>query len=229
MVGGFAMGLAGSIHCSCVCGGIASSLLLAASPNDATPASQLRALASIQTGRAFTYAAGGAIVAAAGSSFAGLLHLAGWQPVVRVAAAAVIVIVGLSMAGVLPQQGFARLAGGMFGRIRQRIPSGAVRNIPMVSGMLWGLTPCGMVYNALMMAMVAGSAINGALFMSGFALATTPAVSLAAYGSVRAVRGSGGLVRPPRMKALLGTLVAVFGMASAVFPAHSLTNLCFPG
>jgi uncharacterized protein len=227
-IGGFAMGFAGSLHCSCVCGGIASSLLLAARSDDPAPASQARALAAIQAGRALTYALGGALVASVGSSFAGLLYLAGWQPVVRVAAAFVIVAVGLSIAGILPRSGLSTFVRAVNERLRRTLPRRVAGSVPLLSGMAWGLAPCGMVYNALMMAMVTGSAVNGALFMSGFALATVPAVSLAAFGSAHVVRGSRTASRK-RLKTTLGASLAVFGLVSAAIPAHSLTSLCLPG
>jgi sulfite exporter TauE/SafE len=228
LAGGFVVGLAGSLHCSCVCGGIASSLLLATAPSSSAQRLQLRALASIQAGRALTYVLGGAVVASVGSSFASLMHLAGLQAAARIMAAALLVAVGLSIAGILPRYGLFKAVPAVHERIRRRLPARMTEGLPVVSGMVWGFAPCGMVYNALMMAMVSGSGTDGALFMGGFAIATMPAVSLAAYGSARAVGGA-SMLSWPRLRTAAGTIVAILGLASAVIPSEALTSLCLPG
>lgn len=228
LAGGFVMGLAGSLHCSCVCGGIASSLLIATAPGSSAQGSQLRALACIQTGRALTYVLCGAVVASVGSSFAALMHLAGLQAAARMMAAAVIVAVGLSIAGIFPRHGLSRVVSAAHERIRRWPPARMTRGLPVISGMVWGLAPCGMVYNALMMATVSGSGTDGAIFMGGFAIATMPAVSLAAYGSARAAVGA-HVLSHPRLRAVAGAAVAILGLASVAIPSEVLTNFCLPG
>lgn len=227
LAGGFLMGLAGSLHCSCVCGGIASSLLLATAGSSAG-GSHLRALFGIQSGRALTYVFGGAFVASVGSSFASLMHLAGLQAAARMMAAAVVVAVGMSIAGILPRYDLSNAASAVHKRVRLLIPEGIMGGIPLISGMAWGFAPCGMVYNALMMAMVSGSGTDGALFMAGFAIATIPAVSIAAYGSAKAVGGM-GLLAHRHLRTAAGMIVSLVGLASAVIPAEALTSLCLPG
>lgn len=43
-------------------------------------------------------------------------------------------------------------------------------------GLLWGLLPCGMIFSALLMAAIAGSPLQGALYMLAFGLGTLPAL-----------------------------------------------------
>lgn len=228
LMSGLAMGFAGSLHCSCVCGGIASSLLMAARPADAAPMSRIGALAAIQAGRALTYTVAGAVVGSAGWSFAGILSLGGLQPVARSLGALVIVAVGLSMAGILPWRNpMAAIASSLNARMRALLPSRIAGGVPLLTGMAWGFAPCAMVYNALLIAMLTGSAFGGALFMSGFALATIPAVGLTAYGAVGMVR-VGGALSGPRLKTILGTLFVILGLASATLPNSALAGLCIP-
>jgi sulfite exporter TauE/SafE len=43
-----------------------------------------------------------------------------------------------------------------------------------MAGSVWGLVPCGMVYGALLAALLSGSAVRGALLMLAFGLGTLP-------------------------------------------------------
>jgi sulfite exporter TauE/SafE len=103
----------------------------------------------------------------------------------RWAAAVAMLWIGFSVAGLLPPlsvldrwaQPVARLVCAMQREVPRAHWAGGV-----VSGMLWGLLPCAMVYAALFTAMLAGGAISGALVMLGFGIGTASAVSLAALG-----------------------------------------------
>ena len=101
-VAGALMGLAGSLHCAGVCGGIASSLLLATEAADGAPAARAATLLKVQLGRALSYALFGAVVGSGGAAFAELIHLAGMQPMTRIAAACALVWTGCSVAGLAP-------------------------------------------------------------------------------------------------------------------------------
>lgn len=222
IIGGALMGLAGSLHCAGVCGGIASSLLLATSPA-ATPASRSTVLLTTQIGRALSYTLCGALVGSGGAAFAHLLALANAQPMLRVVAAGLIVWTGCSVAGL--GRGFSALDR----LIAARMPSIRSRTImtnPLVMGLLWGFAPCGMVYAAMLNAMMTGSAAQGAQFMAGFGLGTIPAVAATAFGvSAMACRG---LRLPARatLRRVLGTSIAALGLVSLAEPAASLASLC---
>ncbi|WP_179593380.1 sulfite exporter TauE/SafE family protein [Cupriavidus plantarum] len=78
-----------------------------------------------------------------------------------------------------------------------------------IKGLLWGLVPCGMVYAALALALLAGNAASGALVMAAFGLGTLP--NLVALSGV-----SGWLrrqARRPAVRTLAGLAVAGFGVA----------------
>lgn len=222
-IGGAVLGLAGSLHCAGLCGGIASSLLLATSSPDVTASGRAATLLRIQLGRALSYTLFGAAVGAGGAAFGGLVALAGVQPAMRIAAACALAWTGLSVAGLVP--GF---------RVIDRVLAAASsirtrssRRLPLPSslalGMAWGFAPCGMVYAALLNAMLSGSTLAGAEFMAGFGLATIPAVAAAAFGVT--TLASARVSRRGFRSALGATLVAL-GAASMIEPAMSLAALC---
>ena len=220
------MGLAGSLHCAGLCGGIASSLLLATEARDGASATRAATLLKIQFGRALSYTLCRAMVGGGGAAFAGLVNLAGVQPMTRIAAACALVWTGCSVAGLAPS--FAILDRIQASTFRSW-PVAARRQLrnphPVVLGILWGFAPCGMVYAALFNAILSGSMVSGAAFMAGFGLATIPAVASAAFG-VTALAGFGVRLPRSKLRAALGTVLLGLGLASLVEPAASLSALC---
>ena len=220
------MGLAGSLHCAGLCGGIASSLLLATDAPDVAPATRAATLLKIQFGRALSYTLCRAMVGGGGAAFAGLVNLAGVQPMTRIAAACALVWTGCSVAGLAPS--FAILDRIQASTFRSW-PVAARRPFrkphPVVLGILWGFAPCGMVYAALFNAILSGSMASGAAFMAGFGLATIPAVASAAFG-VTALAGFGVRLPRSKLRAALGTALLALGLASLAEPAASLSALC---
>lgn len=77
------------------------------------------------------------------------------------------------------------------------------------TGLAWGLVPCGMVYGALGLALLAGNAASGALVMGAFGLGTLP--------NLLALSGFSGWLRRqarrPAVRTLAGLAVAGFGVA----------------
>jgi sulfite exporter TauE/SafE len=142
-------------------------------------------------GRIITYAALGGVVAAAGSFTMVAAHLAHLQKAVMIFAGALIVLMGLVMAGWLP---IGRIFGDYsspdgwiskgFGKLL-KVKSTTVY-LPL--GLLLGLLPCGPMYTALLgsarAGMDTGSAYNGILagmgLMAAFGLGTVPALFLVA-------------------------------------------------
>ncbi len=225
-VGGALMGLAGSLHCAGLCGGIASSLLLATQTSDAAPLTRAAALLKIQLGRALSYTLYGAMVGGGGAAFTGLINLAGVQPMTRIAAACALVWAGCSVAGLAPS--FAALDRTLTSTFKSW-PAATTRRFrnshPVMLGILWGFSPCGMVYAALLNAMLSGSFAAGAGFMAGFGLATIPAVATAAFG-VTALAGFGSRLPRSKLRGALGAAILALGLASLVEPAASLSALC---
>jgi uncharacterized protein len=90
------------------------------------------------------------------------------------------------------------------------------------AGMAWGWIPCGMVYAALPLALVAGGPLQGALVMLAFGFGTLPnmlAVDVAVHGISRA--GQTGAVRSLAwIRPLAGTAIIVFGISGLAHAAR---------
>jgi len=75
-------------------------------------------------------------------------------------------------------------------------------------GLAWGLVPCGMVYGALALALLAGNAVSGALVMGAFGLGTLP--------NLLVISGLSGylrqLSRKPAVRVASGLVVIGFGL-----------------
>ncbi|MFT4181418.1 MAG: sulfite exporter TauE/SafE family protein [Rhizobium sp.] len=223
LMSGLLLGFAGSAHCACLCGGIASSLMLATAPERRRSTSFLM----IQLGRVLTYVAAGAAVGSMMEAFGRLLRFSGGQEVLRLIAAAALIWSGLSIIGILPA--IRRLDGGIMaviGRAPAAISRPLNASTPLVVGICWGLAPCAMVYNALMTAMLTGSMAGGALFMTGFGLATIPAVSAVAAGTAMLTGSQRARQRGPALRRMAGLTLAAIGILSATFPGASLAGLC---
>lgn len=225
-IGGALLGLAGSLHCAGVCGGIASTLLLATSSAGAKSGAAAAALVKIQLGRALSYALFGAVVGGGGAAFGELLDLSGMQIIFRTLAACTLVWAGCSVAGLgrgFPS--FDRVLATVVNAARPSVSRPFASAHPVVMGVIWGFAPCGMVYAALLNAMMTASTAGGAEFMAGFGLATIPAVASAAFG-VTALAGLGRSLRQAARRRLLGGAIAALGLLSLVEPAASLSALC---
>lgn len=217
LAGGLMLGLASSFHCACMCGGMASGALFILNPR--TPTERGWTLALLQMGRITTYAIGGAVLAGVAGLSLGPATTAASYKLLQWLSAGILTWVGLSTAGVLPAVSLPGSSGGL-AAASARVLSAFRRRprlMPVAAGMGWGLTPCPMVYAALIPAMLSGSAANGFAWMAGFGVGTAPAVIGAAL-SVSAVAE----VRRSRVARIVaGLAVASFGVFSAIrdFPA----------
>lgn len=222
-LGGFLTGAAGSLHCFGICGGIASSLFLATGPGTGSWAPAANALA-LQLGRVTTYALLGALAGSGGGAVTLLLDFSGAQQILRLLAAATLVMAGLSVVGIVPDMS-QRIVAALFTKPACcASASGSAASVPLLLGMAWGMAPCGMVYSALLTAAFSGSPVNGAVFMLGFGSATIPALALALYGSARAtsrIRSASARFRTP-----LGWSLTALGLLSMLAPAATIGALC---
>lgn len=93
-----------------------------------------------------------------------------------------------------------------------RLPAGLARHSPLLRrfglGLTWGIVPCGMVYGALAMALLAGNAASGALVLFAFGLGTLP--------NLLVISGMSGYVRHmsrrPAVRSVAGALIIGFGI-----------------
>lgn len=223
-LGGVLLGLASTLHCAGMCGGIATSIVLLFAP---APARQrLGVLMLAQAGRITGYIAAGVILGAAGSGVYGAFNAAGAFRVLQWAAAAAVVWLGLTLAGLVPMPAavdrlVARVSA-MLARWLAPLRRSAIG--PYVAGLTWGIIPCPMVYAALFTAMLSGSGTGGGVVMAGFGLATLVPVTLTALGITSLAR----IEAHARARLLVGLAIAVFG-ASTVLPGSPTSSVfCAP-
>lgn len=175
LVWGLLLGLGSSLHCAGMCGPLGCSLMLMTGDDR----SLVPRLAMLQLGRIFSYMLLGLAFGIFGAGLQARLDMTAVHLVLQWTAAAAIVWLGLSTAGVLPSvTAFDRLAAPLAYRlagIRTTLSAGGPET-SLVAGMVWGLTPCAMVYMALFNSLLTGSAEGGVLLMAAFGLGTLPAV-----------------------------------------------------
>lgn len=221
-LGGLLLGLASSLHCAGMCGGIASGLLLAFEPGRGVGA-RARVLLVAQAGRITAYVAAGGFLGVVGSAFYGAFDHGAAHLVLRWAASVALGWIGLSLLGLAPPLTAVDRLAALLARWLRGVPgAGPATARPFFSGLAWGLLPCGMVYGALFYAMLAGSGGGGALVMAGFGLGTLPAVTATAFG-VASLRQS---ARAPRLRALAGTGLLILATVSALLPEAAWQALC---
>ncbi len=222
LAGGFAAGLASSLHCVGMCGGIASSLTLSLSPNGSR-ADRVRVLLFAQLGRIIAYTLAGAALAAIGTGLYFGFDRAEAHHVMRWAGALVLVYIGFSVMGWAPAlSGLDRLGQGVHRFMGARLGGAFHAASPVLAGLVWGLLPCGMVYAVLLYALLSGSAVSGGLVMLGFGLGTLPAVTAAALGLTH----FHAFARRPGTRYFVGAVIVMIGFASAAIPWRALAALC---
>lgn len=220
----FMLSLLGGLHCAGMCGGFIGALQI----NRPRQVPAARLAAGYHLGRITSYTAAGALAGAIG----GTLYAAEVLPVqivLLVIGSVMLVAIGVAMFGANRWLKRIEPIGAGVWRIvapwaRRVYPprSGAQA---VVAGLAWGWIPCGMVYAALPLALVAGGALNGALVMLAFGLGTLPnlaLVDLVASRPALAGAGSGGLITGTRawLRPLAGAALLVFAVSGLAHAAR---------
>ena len=173
----FVGGLLGSAHCLGMCGPLAISLGASAQQGSSLLLRQL----IFSTGRIFTYGFCGAAAGFGGAWLAtDSRNLVLSQAWLAIFAGALLLIMGLVTAGVLPRPTTRLLSG---------LPCGALVGIKtflstpgwigaLVAGLFTGFIPCGLVYAFLLKAGSTGDIWLGWLTMAAFGLGTVPMMVL---------------------------------------------------
>lgn len=246
----FLLGLLGGVHCAGMCGGIVAAIANAPSPPAAARVVRVvpipvvsaradtpwRTLLLYNAGRITSYTLAGALAGAAGSLGWVIARLLPVQQFAFVATNLVLIAVGLYLVG--PARWVAAvetLGQGTIGRVWNRLRPAAAHALAapnpsraFATGLFWGWVPCGMVYAALLSALVSGSAGGGAATLLAFGLGTLPNL----IGLGWAARRAGGWLNAPWLKTLAGVLIIAFGLAglTRIDPiAHlqGVAEMCF--
>jgi uncharacterized protein len=215
--GGVLLGFASTLHCVGMCGPIASGLIFSIAP-ELGFWGRLKAVLVAQLGKSTSYLGAGMLLGLLGSGAYTAFdqsvgfHIAQW------AGAASLGWVGLSVAGLVPSvaglDGLWRPVGALMTRVR-RAQSSLIYESAFAGGVIWGIVPCGMVYAALMTALLTGSPTNGGLLMLGFSIGTVPAVTGATLGITSLV----ALRQKPRIRIGVGVAIATVGFAGLALSA----------
>lgn len=168
----FVVGLLTSVHCIAMCGGINLSQCL---PGSVRQKNTLLPSLCYNAGRVISYTVIGLLLGLigmlAGGSGAGIP--VSLQGILKLAAGAVMVIMGVNMLGIFP----------WLRRINLRMPGFISRCVqgkeahvrrPFIIGLLNGLMPCGPLQSMQILALASGNPIGGALSMLCFSLGTVP-------------------------------------------------------
>ena len=205
------VGLAGSVHCAGMCGGIVSAFSMAPARPFPVPVVRTRTtlwprVLAYNSGRIASYAAAGALAGAVGGGARVLLRMAAIESIGQWLVSAMLVVLGLYLMDAW--RALAQLER-LGGHLWRRLEPLTARLLPLDSpaklvamGAIWGWLPCGMVYSALLVALASGSALSGAALMLAFGLGTLPLLlamgvagaRLRAMLGRRTVRLAGGAV-----------------------------------
>ena len=243
----FLVGLAGSVHCAGMCGGIVGALSLPRGPapllrapafpvpvrsGSAVGGAALGYVGAYNAGRITSYMAAGALAGGLAGGSASLASLPALQAGFYLAANLMLVALGLFLMDAWRGlahverlgQALWRLVAPLLRRVNGA-PAGGARMFAL--GALWGWLPCGMVYSVLVTAMLSGSALDGAGVMLAFGLGTLPMLAalglagarLRALAARRAVRRACGL-------AILAFGILGLARAAGGLPPGWMHDLC---
>lgn len=161
------MGLAGGPHCIAMCGAACAGIGQAAGPH------KNAAMWSFQAGRVLGYAALGALAAASMQGLGWLtVQSAALRPVWTFFHVATFAL-GLLLLWRAQQPVWLEQAGRKIWSGARSLAAGRGRGAPLVMGALWAFLPCGLLYSAVLVAALTGSALEGAMVMALFALGTS--------------------------------------------------------
>lgn len=226
----FLLSLLGGLHCAGMCGGFIGALQM----NRPASVSASRIASGYHLGRLTSYCGAGALVGLIGGSLyaADVLPL---QVVLLVIGSLMLLAIGAAMFG--RQRWLKRIEplGAWLwrgiGPLARRVypPRSAVQSF--AAGLAWGWIPCGMVYAALPLALLAGGPVQGALVMLAFGLGTLPNLVVVDVVTVHAgaARPSGALARiRPLLRPVAGAVIIVFA-ASGLAHAARVAGSQHPG
>ena len=245
----FVVGLAGSIHCAGMCGGIITAISatapkpVAVIPHRRTAAqagihrtrartlsmdSRLRGndvayVISYNAGRISSYMLAGAMAGGLAGGARSMASLAGVQLGFYWLANAMLVALGLYLMNAwrglaVLEQGGRALWQHIAPLTKTFLPADTPAKAFALGG-LWGWLPCGMVYSVLAVALLSGSAADGAAVMLAFGLGTLP--MLTGLGLLGARLHQAMQRRPVRIAC--GLLVLGFGAIGLARAAGGVT------
>lgn len=202
----FLIGLAGSVHCAGMCGGIVASFSFTLPQS----ANKFLYMLAYNSGRIFSYSLAGAAAGLIGSA----VTTSSWLPIqtLTMLSGVFMVLLALYIGNWWRVLVHLEQAGKLLWNVIRPISK---RFIPFKSpwqavpyGMIWGWLPCGLVYSSLTWSMSSGSAALGALNMLCFGLGTLPAMLSIGASS----QSFAEFARRPAVKHLIAAILFIYGL-----------------
>ena len=179
----FLLALLGGLHCAGMCGGFIGMLYVPGRRRTA-----IESTVALHAGRVFGYTLAGALAGLLG----GALYAAGVRPIqvaLLLFGSVMLLLVGASLLGRGRWLRWLEPAGvwlwKRIGPLAQRVFPPRTPAQALLAGFAWGWIPCGMVYAALPLALVAGGVWQGAVVMLAFGLGTLPWLLAAGVAAAR--------------------------------------------
>ncbi len=204
----FLAGLAGSLHCLGMCGGIVAAVAM--NCRNAGPGNRRRILLAYNLGRILTYTLLGIVAGTLGASL-DLLRMKALAVWFFAGANLFVCLVGVASAAQIPSLSLLALesaGGSRFSRILSWGATGGSLIRIFSLGMALGFLPCGLVYAPLIAAAASGSPARGGMMMAALGAGTLPLLIFFGVASARITsRLRGNLTR------IVGLLVALIGFS----------------
>ena len=177
LLAAFLAGVAGSVHCIVMCGGISAALGLMARRRGVAAGEAALLAVGNQLGRVGSYALAGAACGAFGGVLVTLFDLEPLTLAVRIGGGFLLMAVAMRVLfGWQVTAPLERLGARLWARLMPRLRGLPVQGFggALLLGIGWGFMPCGLVYSMLVFAATTGSAARGALTMALFGVGTWP-------------------------------------------------------
>ena len=213
LIAALLMGFFGSPHCLGMCGGLVTAFGL--SMKDVSPTKRRALVATYHIGRLTSYALLGLVAGFIGITL--LEPLMKGNSIPRILLGMILVFVGATMLGapfLTKLERFGMRFWQYLSPLRQKVFPLNTFPRALTAGLLWGFLPCGLVYGALLIAVVAHNPLSGAALMFVFGLGTIPML-VATHETVGWLRDKIGRFR---LRQLNGAIMVLSGLAVAVVP-----------
>lgn len=206
LLSAFLIGVAGSVHCVGMCGGIvgAFSFIL---PKEQSPVPYMLAY---NFGRVLSYTIAGMITGTLGAIFSH--QVSGGLRILNLLSAIFLLLLALYIGGWWKVLTKLEVLGSI---LWKRVSPLSKKLLPFQSpvqaipyGIIWGWLPCGLVYSTLTWSLASGSALQGALVMLSFGIGTLPAL-LTLGATSNQLRP---LLAKPQIRTIIATLLFIFAV-----------------
>ncbi|MFW2176215.1 MULTISPECIES: sulfite exporter TauE/SafE family protein [unclassified Moraxella] len=213
LLASFGMGFFGSPHCLGMCGGIVTAFGL--SMQGVSEGKKNALILTYHLGRLLSYATLGLVAGFIGTTVLQPFMVGNRLPAILLGS--VLMLIGLSMLGFKALNSLEKLGMSLWQKmspIRQKVFP--INSFPkaLMAGLLWGFLPCGLVYGALLMAVVGHDVATGAVLMFVFGLGTLPML-IATQKTIGVIQQR---ITKFRLRQVNGILMILSGLAVIFVP-----------